>query len=510
MDSAETCKNACLSLLAAESEAAVSRIVSDPGGPFARGKWLPLDGRETNFNVISNLASDGGGALSGLMANMVDAVLVKRVRETGIDPKGEDAPRSMGDAVDTHIKDLHGGRLSLLGREHDGWLKGFAGKNLVIGVTGARTAKEGLPCYTLVDNGEGQHPVDFAGTFLSLSSGNRKGIPFVHGKHSMESAGVLQYCGRNWHKLIVSRRHDGTGGWGWTLVRRRPAPPDEMPVAEYFALSDGMVPSFPPCEIRPFKTGSGEAYEGVRLETGTVVRLYDYLLGGPSSSFRGTREAICENMTETILPFRLLDFRQTPCTEEGSRRAEARHGDRADGINPRPYYGMERLLLREHREASLVPVGDAEGAAHIARIEDGDLGEISIRAIVLKKMPTWFDTSWRNNRVFHTVNGRVLFKQDREHLAQHCKFPGLTDRIVIIVDATKMRPFAHHEVWMGDRERISRTGLGKKYLDAVTRELMRSRVLSEAAIGNRGPRSPERRMGKLRRPVPIADRRRPG
>ena len=52
----------------------------------------------------------------------------------------------------------------------------FAQKNLVIGVTGAKTARTGLPSYTFVDNGEGQDPDAFEDTFLSLSSGNKKDI----------------------------------------------------------------------------------------------------------------------------------------------------------------------------------------------------------------------------------------------------------------------------------------------------------------------------------------------
>ena len=50
--------------------------------------WRPLDRRETNFNITSNQASDGGKALTELMTNMVDAVLMKHALKAGIDPKG--------------------------------------------------------------------------------------------------------------------------------------------------------------------------------------------------------------------------------------------------------------------------------------------------------------------------------------------------------------------------------------------------------------------------------------
>ena len=79
--------------------------------------WRPLDGRETNFNITSNQASDGGKALTELMTNMVDAVLMKYALNAGIDPKGRKAPRTMHEAVDKLIKPLRGGKLTEFGPE---------------------------------------------------------------------------------------------------------------------------------------------------------------------------------------------------------------------------------------------------------------------------------------------------------------------------------------------------------------------------------------------------------
>jgi hypothetical protein len=219
----------CLKLIACESEAAVHTLLESVPQMSNPNNWRPLDHRETNFNVTSNQASDGGKALTELMTNMVDAVLMKHAHQRGIDPKGPEAPQTMYEAVDKLIKPLHGGKLVNLD-PNDFWLRDFASKNLVIGVTGAKNKKEGLPCYTFVDNGEGQRAPDFERTFLSLSEGNKKSIPFVQGKYNMGSSGVLGYCGRRWYKLIVSRRFDGASPWGWTLMRRRPG--GGMPVAE--------------------------------------------------------------------------------------------------------------------------------------------------------------------------------------------------------------------------------------------------------------------------------------
>lgn len=463
-------KDLCLRLLACESEAGVQAVIDSAPAMQNTRNWRPLDRRETNFNVTSNQASDGGKALTELMTNMVDAVLMKHAFQRGIEPKGSKAPRTMYEAVDKLIKPLHGGKLVNLD-PNDPWLRDFASKNLLIGITGAKNKKEGLPCYTFVDNGEGQRPQEFERTFLSLSDGNKKDIPFVQGKYNMGSSGVLGYCGRRWFKLIISRRYDGKSSWGWTLMRCRPG--DGMPIAEYFVLADGSVPSFEADLLHPFKKGDGKRYDGAHLATGTVIKLYDYQVGSKFLSFRGSREALNENLVETILPFRLLDFRQKPDRDRG--------GDRAEGIDPRPFYGMEFLLLRSHKENDRdeEEEEDAAGEAKISvgRINDPELGEISIGAIKLKRsLPSWLAST--NNRVFHAVNGQVHFKQTRGYLTD-CGFPALKDRVVVIIDASNLTFGAHNHVWKGDREHIRNTIVGERYREVVTATIKESKALDD-------------------------------
>lgn len=471
-------RDICLQLLATESEASVQSIVESLPKMRDSKNWRPLDGRETNFNITSNQASDGGKALTELMTNMVDAVLLKHAYKKNIDPLGAEAPKTMYEAVDKLVKPMHGGKLVNMDPRDD-WLREFASKNLVIGITGAKNKKEGLPCYTFVDNGEGQNPDDFARTFLSLSAGNKSKIPFVQGKYNMGSSGVLGYCGRRWFKLIVSRRFDKQSGWGWTLMRRRPA--DGMPVAEYFVLPDGSIPSFDDDTLYPFHKGDGNRYDRLHWSSGTIIKLYDYQVGTRFLSFRGAREALNENLVETILPFRLLDFRQTPDKKRG--------GDRAEGIDPRPFYGMEFLLLNSHNEGKVegdlgddddADTGDSvvagEQRISVGSIKHPDLGDITITAIPLKRnIPSWLKPP-NNNRVFHSVNGQVQCKQTRGYLTD-CGYPALKDRVVIIVDGSQLNFGAHNDVWKGDREHIRNTIIGELYKEQVTATIKESEAL---------------------------------
>lgn len=463
----------CLSLLDAQSEADVDAIIAAVKEMDDPNNWTPLDRRETNYNVTTNQQASGPKAATELMTNMVDAVLLKEARKAGVDPKGPDAPATMHIAVERFLK-LKNGRM--LNAEPESWLADFASKNLVVGITGAKSKAEGLPCYTFVDNGEGQNPDEFENTFLSLSSGNKKDVPFVQGKFNMGSSGVLSYCGERWYKLIVSRKWDSKGAWGWTILRRRPG--EGMPVAEYFkpgGKDKGKIPTADLTSLFPLRNRKGDRYPACSLTTGTVVKLYDFHVGSKFMSFRGAREALIENLADTILPFRILDLRQKPDATRG--------GDRALGVDARPFYGMEYLLRRTHKpdEGEAIETEDLAAAEDekigVAEIKDPRLGRIDISALRLKRvLPAWLSGS--NNRVFHTVNGQVQFKQTRGFLTT-CKLPALKDRVVIVVDASDLTDAAHNDVWKADRESIRETGKGGIYKDLVRDAITGSEVLQK-------------------------------
>jgi hypothetical protein len=187
-----------------------------------------------------------------------------------------------------------------------------------------------------VDNGEGQHPRDFKTTFLSLSTDNKKDIPFVQGKYNMGSSGVLGYCGLKWFKLIVSRRYDGSGPWGFTLMRKRPS--SGMPVAEYFVLPDGKIPSFDEDALYPFMKGDGKRYQGVHLANGTVIKLYDYQIPTRfQTGFRGTRQALNENLGRDDPPLPHPRFSPDPRSE--AQRLQGRRHRRSLVL----WYGIPAL-----------------------------------------------------------------------------------------------------------------------------------------------------------------------
>lgn len=462
-------KDTCLQILHAESESAVSDIIASIPELANDANWYPIDGRETNFNVVTNQASTGGKALTELCTNMVDAVLMKHAHERGVSLTGPDAPQSVIAGV-RDLVGLTGARSGILAEvDSPSYLREFSEQNLVIGVTGGRRRNQSL-CFTFVDNGEGQHPNDFEDTFLSLSTGNKSDIPFVQGKYNMGSSGVLSYCGRRWYKLIISRRHDASGDWGWTLVRRRPG--GGMPVAEYFKL-DGLTPSFSASVIYPMNLQNGNQDDKVSIETGTAVKLYNYRMEG-ATSFRDIRESLNENLVSTILPFRLMDYRYSADRRRGGRRAQ--------GVDERTMNGMEFLLLRRDREddPDETQIYEPGTKQYVGNVNHPDLGSILVHAIVLgRNLQGWLTPRRNNSRVFHAVNGQVQFKQNRAYLSSRCRLPGLKDRIVVIVDASDLSESAHNDVWKGDRENIRATDIGQIYTDEITKVIRDSEYLKE-------------------------------
>ena len=400
---------------------------------------------------------------------MVDAILLKHIYEREIDPLGPDAPKSVVDAV-RKLVNLQGSQSGALEEVDDQkYLREYAEKNLIIGVTSG-SASETKPCFTFVDAGEGQIPKEFSSTFLSLSSGRKKEIPFVQGKYNMGSSGVLSYCGRCWYKLIVSRRYDKFSPWGWTLVRRRPNA--GTPIAEYLML-DSKTPRFKENRIFPMRRNDREIDDFVSRDYGTIIKLYSYEFGR-SANFRTIREALNENLVSTVLPFRLIDYRNKP--------NKARGGRRALGIDERTVNGMIFQLMRidDSEDDDGERISEKVEKIHVGDIRNSELGYIRIQAVpVPRESPGWLNPGRNNSRIYHAVNGQVQFKQGRGYLSQKCKLPGLKDRIVIIVDASEMLESAHNDVWKGDRETIRETEFGKLYEKEVRDAIRECNALKE-------------------------------
>ena len=82
----------------APTEDGVEKVIRNFPDVFKQENWYPLGGDENTFGVIENQQSNPIAALIEKITNSIDAVLMKKCLEAGIDPKSEKAPKSMEEA----------------------------------------------------------------------------------------------------------------------------------------------------------------------------------------------------------------------------------------------------------------------------------------------------------------------------------------------------------------------------------------------------------------------------
>lgn len=161
-------------LFEAKTEKELDDYIENQPGIFKNENWKPIGGTESNFSIIENQQSNPIAALVEKVTNSIDAILMKKCIEAGIDPKGEESPKSMDAAIEMFF-----------GAEAKNWdLKTFRrSQSEEIQILADGPTKESA--VVIYDNGEGQHPEMFESTFLSLMKGNKNEIQFVQGKYNM-------------------------------------------------------------------------------------------------------------------------------------------------------------------------------------------------------------------------------------------------------------------------------------------------------------------------------------
>jgi len=235
--------NLCLSLADAETEKEVINILKSAGYWDDPKYWKYFGGIEDNWSTIGNQQSSPAYALVEKLINCVDAMLMSRCLEHGIDPEGEEAPKSLSEAQQIFFR-IPNGRLSLIDEKERAKLA----DNICLVATGAKRS----PCYSIIDRGEGQTPNSMPNTLLGLFRSIKQRIPFVQGKFHMGGTGALRFCGEHNLQLVISKRNpaildsgDDSGKyWGFTLVRReRPRQGRRSSVCTYLAPG-GEIPRF--------------------------------------------------------------------------------------------------------------------------------------------------------------------------------------------------------------------------------------------------------------------------
>ena len=329
-------KNLALALLKADSEDAVIDLLITAGYWDDPAAWRFVGDRDGNFATIGSQQSRPEAALVEKIVNSVDARLMNECLRSNINPTSMEAPPSIRHAVSRFFE----------GREPEGriggTLQGWSqdkqreqSKYITIAITG-ETARNGDPCVTITDKGEGQTPLMIPKTLLSIDRNNKLKIRFVQGKFNMGGTGALRFCGQNSLQLIITKRNPQIvaapgekdtsrskwgSKWGFTVVRReRPtegAGQVRNSIFSYLAPVNakqsprrGDVLSFEAKRL-PLMPVRNKPYER-EIEGGTAIKLYEYDMKGFRSHvlMRGGLLSRLELLLPSIaLPIRVHECR---------------------------------------------------------------------------------------------------------------------------------------------------------------------------------------------------------
>ena len=424
-------QNLFLNLFNAPTEEAVDLILQD--NPIFQNprNWRPYGDTESNFSVIENQQANPVAALVEKLTNAIDALLMKKCFEAGIDPKGHKAPKTMDEAIHKFYNYENFDLLNYRGA--------IAEDIQILADPNSPKLNTSIIIY---DNGEGQHPKDFPNTFTSLLKGNKNDIKFVQGKYNMGGAGAIVYCGEKRYQLMASKRFDNTGNFGFTLVRIHPLMKEEEQTKkntyyEYFC-PDGLIPEF---EISELDLNLHKR----KFKTGTIIKLYSYDLPAGSRSVisRDLNQSINEYLHNPALPIYIIDRKERYPKDIGLERV---------------MFGLSKRILDQSSKYV-----DRQITLNITGNEN--IGDIKVYATLFKVRnngesvkdfkETIQNEFFKNNMsVAFSLNGQVHGFYTSEFTTRALKWKLFKDYLLIHVDCTHLTLHYRNNLFMASRDRL--------------------------------------------------------
>ena len=440
-------------LYGASTESELDKIFESHSNLLQNPKnWRPLGDNENNFGVIENQQASPIASLIEKITNSIDAIMMKKCYEAKIDPKSDLAPRSLEGAIEQFYPDHRNWDLDSARRE----------QSLEIQILADGPKRD--TSLIIYDNGEGQHPDKFENTFLSLLRGNKNEIHFVQGKYNMGGSGAIVFCGKKGYQLIASKRWDGTGEFGFTLIRQHPFGIEEQQRKkntwyEYLVLED-KIPSFP---IKELDLGLHKR----KFQTGSIIKLYSFQIKNSSAISHDLNQSINEFLFKPALPIITVD-------------KEKRYPN--DKALTLPLFGLKRRLDDDNENyiqtkfSEEIKGNEYFGKAKIScfvfksRVKDWDV----------KKTKENIKSRYFKNdmSVLFSLNGQVHGAFTQEFISRSLKMNLLKEHLLIHVDCTDMNYDFRKELFMASRDRL-KNGEETRLLRHIVAEHLKKGKLAE-------------------------------
>lgn len=484
-------------LMSADREDAVVGLLKQAGYWDDDAAWRYYNDEADNFDRAGNQQRNPEAALVEKLVNSVDANLLRKAAEAGVDPRSTNVPTSPREAVAVFYEGATMGGV----RSHQGSLAEWtdsqrrdASRDITLAITGAKP-REGSPSISIADAGEGQAPEALPNTILSLSKGIKKGIPFVQGRFNMGGTGALRFCGRKNLQLVVSKRlpvlaeKEGASiAWGFTVVRRDdPTEATRVSTYRYLAplgsaeeprhgrvlrVERATLPIFP----------EGQKPYSREAAWGTLIKLYEYKTRYRTHMFR--KDGLQERL-DILLPGLVLPIRLHEC---------------------RDYGGAERSF-----ETTLtgleVRLADKDGRS--ANVEDNFpvTGDISIRgqdlAFTLYAFkPGKADTYKRSEGILFVLGGQTHANEaDRFFRRKDVGMSYLASSLLVVLDCSRLQGRTLEDLFMNSRDRLADEELAHEILDELGEVIRKHEGLREL----REKRRQEEVSGKLEDEKPLEE-----
>lgn len=439
-----------MKLFTAGTESELEAIIAKEASLFANENWVPVGDNESNYGIIENQQSNPIAALVEKVTNSIDAILTKKCLKSGVKPDSPEAPRSMEEAIRRFYPDYKQWDLPTFRRKQAEEIQVIA---------------DGPPRNTSViiyDNGEGQHPEDFGNTFLSLVRGNKNKIMFVQGKYNMGGSGAIVFCGKKGYQLIASKKFDGSGMFGFTLVREHPFAKGEAETKkntwyEYWKL-DGKIPAF------DLKGDLDLKLLNRRFKTGSIIKMYSYQFPSGYSGFaQDLNQSLNEFLFEPVLPIYTVDKKERYPNNK---------------VLELDLFGLKRRLEGEEDY-----VDDHFSETYVDEL----FGEMKVTCYVFKAKAGNNDVKktkeniraryFKNNMsVMFSINGQAHGHFTSEFITRQLKFNLLKDYLLINVDCTKMKYEFRKELFMASRDRLKEGDEARELRDYLGKKLRKSKL----------------------------------
>lgn len=430
-----------------DTENEVDEVIEKHKELFRNENWKPYGGNTGNFGTFESQQNNPIPALIEKITNSIDATLIADCLLKGIDPKSEQAPKSMREAVELFYNVPKGeiGELTISER-----------RKLAEKIQILATGDKKQPSITIFDEGEGQLPNNFEDTFLSLHKNNKSSIQFVQGKYNMGSTGGVVFCGNKKFQLIVSKRNPSLNNEldnpiGFTLVRRHPFTQKEeehykATWYEYFC-PDNQIPSFNQDDL-------DLGLFNQKFHFGSIVKLYSYQL--PRGSQSNITLDLWRDLNQYLfnLPLPIIVYEK------------------------RDYKGNtpSKVVLGNRTRIVIDSRDNVEKTLDVEISKESGFGRIPIQVFIFKNNVNHGEFI-KNKSIIFTQNGQVHGSEGQSFISQELGYTLLKQHVLIHVDCTNIPTGIRQDLFMSNRTQLKEGPRTEELRDEIIDLLKKDKVL---------------------------------